>query len=69
MHPDTGASPAEVRKKLFPPFREKFTIDVPGPDDLEMKGDLLDHEVQQELLSWRYEHVRSAAARRLKPRC
>src|SRR6185312_15296409 len=35
---------AEVRKKLFTPFRDKFTIDVPGPDDLEMKGDLLDHE-------------------------
>jgi len=35
---------AEVRKKLFTPFRERFTIDVPGPDDLEIKGDLLDHE-------------------------
>jgi uncharacterized protein YxjI len=39
-----GQKAAEVRKKLFTPFREKFTIDVPGPDDLEMKGDLLDHE-------------------------
>jgi uncharacterized protein YxjI len=39
-----GEKAAEVRKKLFTPFREKFTIDVPGPDDLEMKGDLLDHE-------------------------
>ncbi|WP_250030260.1 LURP-one-related/scramblase family protein [Paractinoplanes maris] len=39
-----GEKAAEVRKKLFTPFREKFTIDVPGPDDLEMKGNLLDHE-------------------------
>jgi uncharacterized protein YxjI len=35
---------AEVRKHFFTPFREKFTIDVPGPDDLEMSGDLFDHE-------------------------
>ncbi|BAL88501.1 hypothetical protein AMIS_32810 [Actinoplanes missouriensis 431] len=39
-----GEKAAEVRKKLFTPFRDKFTIDVPGPEDLEMKGDLLDHE-------------------------
>jgi uncharacterized protein YxjI len=39
-----GEKAAEVRKKLFTPFREKFSIDVPGPDDLEMKGDLMDHE-------------------------
>jgi uncharacterized protein YxjI len=39
-----GEKAAEVRKKLFTPFREKFTIDVPGPDDLEMRGNLLDHE-------------------------
>jgi uncharacterized protein YxjI len=39
-----GETAAEVRKKLFTPFRERFTIDVPGPDDLEMRGDLLDHE-------------------------
>ena len=39
-----GEEAAEVKKKLFTPFRDKFTIDVPGPDDLEMKGDLLDHE-------------------------
>ena len=39
-----GEKAAEVRKALFTPFREKFTIDVPGPDDLEMAGDLFDHE-------------------------
>jgi uncharacterized protein YxjI len=44
-----GEKAAEVRKKLFTPFREKFTIDVPGDDDLEMRGDLLDHEYTIEL--------------------
>jgi hypothetical protein len=39
-----GEKAAEIRKHLFTPFRDKFTIDVPGSDDLEMKGDLLDHE-------------------------
>jgi len=44
-----GEAVAEVKKKLFTPFRDKFTIDVPGPDDLEMRGDLLDHEYTIEL--------------------
>jgi uncharacterized protein YxjI len=35
---------AEVRKRLFTPFGDRFTIDVPGPDDLEVAGDLFDHE-------------------------
>lgn len=35
---------AAVRKHFFTPFRDRFTIDVPGPDDLEVAGDLLDHE-------------------------
>jgi uncharacterized protein YxjI len=39
-----GRHAAEVRKRLFTPFGDRFTIDVPGPDDLEMQGDLLDHE-------------------------
>ena len=39
-----GRRAAEVRKRLFTPFGDRFTIDVPGPDDLEMIGDLLDHE-------------------------
>jgi uncharacterized protein YxjI len=43
-----GEKAAEVRKALFTPFREKFTIDVPGPDDLTMKGNLFDHEFSVE---------------------
>jgi len=39
-----GREAAEVRKRLFTPFGDRFTIDVPGPDDLEVAGDLLDHE-------------------------
>jgi uncharacterized protein YxjI len=39
-----GREVAEVRKHFFTPFGDRFTIDVPGPDDLEMTGNLLDHE-------------------------
>ena len=39
-----GETAAQVRKHLVTPFRDKFTIDVPGPHDLTMKGSLLDHE-------------------------
>lgn len=39
-----GQSAATVKKHFFTPFRDKFTIDVPGPDDLEMSGSLLDHD-------------------------
>lgn len=39
-----GQPAAQVRKHFFTPFRDKFTIDVPGPDDLEMTGSLLDHD-------------------------
>ena len=33
-----------VKKHLFTLFRAAFTIDVPGPGDLEATGSLLDHE-------------------------
>lgn len=39
-----GRELAEVRKHFFTPFVDRFTIDVPGPDDLELRGSLLDHE-------------------------
>ena len=39
-----GRQAAQVRKHLFTPFRDSYTIDVPGPDDLEMNGSLLDHD-------------------------
>jgi len=35
---------ATVKKALFTFFKCRFTVDVPGPDDLEATGDFLDHE-------------------------
>lgn len=43
IHRD-GEVAAVVQKKLFALFHHRFTVDVPGPDDLEAKGDFLDHE-------------------------
>jgi uncharacterized protein YxjI len=37
---------ATVKKHLFTFFRCAFTVDVPGPDDLEATGSLLDHEYE-----------------------
>ncbi len=39
-----GATLAVVKRDLFSFLRHSFTVDVPGPDDLEAAGDLLDHE-------------------------
>ena len=39
-----GEEMAEVRKRFFTPFHDEFNIDVPGPDDLEMVGDIFSHE-------------------------
>jgi uncharacterized protein YxjI len=39
-----GTDVAEVRKHLFTPFGARFTIDVPGPDDMQIRGDLFSHE-------------------------
>ena len=35
---------AVVQKELFNFFKYRFTIDVPGPNDLEAEGNFLDHE-------------------------
>ena len=39
-----GELAAVVKKELFAFLHHRFTVDVPGPDDLEAKGDFLDHE-------------------------
>jgi uncharacterized protein YxjI len=39
-----GKDVAEVRKRLFTPFGDRFTIDVYGAGGMEINGDLLDHE-------------------------
>src|SRR3954466_1445065 len=43
-----GRTVAVVKKHLFTLFRARFTVDVPGPDDLEARGDFLDHEWHDE---------------------
>jgi uncharacterized protein YxjI len=39
-----GAPVAVVKKHLFTLFRTRFSVDVPGPDDLEATGNFLDHD-------------------------
>src|SRR5258708_2586277 len=39
-----GEELAEVRKRLFSLFGERLTIDIPGPDDLEVQGEPFEHE-------------------------
>lgn len=39
-----GELAAIVKKELFTLFRCRFTVDVPGPDDLEAAGNFLDME-------------------------
>jgi len=39
-----GQTVAVVKKHLFTPFRARFTVDVEGPDDIEARGNFLDHE-------------------------
>jgi uncharacterized protein YxjI len=43
-----GEVAAVVKKHLFTLFRCKFTVDVPGPDDLEAQGSFLDMEYKFE---------------------
>jgi len=39
-----GVVAATVKKHLFTLFRCRFTVDVPGPDDLQAEGSFLDME-------------------------
>ena len=41
-----GVLVATVKKKLFTFLHHRFFVDVPGPNDLEAKGDFFDHEYQ-----------------------
>ena len=40
----SGVLAAVVKQELFALLHHRFTVDVPGPGDLEAKGDFLDHE-------------------------
>ena len=39
-----GQEVATVRKNLISPFVDRFTVDIPGPDDLHITGSLFEHE-------------------------
>ena len=39
-----GQEAASVRKQLFSPFVDRFTVDVPGPHDLHVTGSLFEHD-------------------------
>jgi uncharacterized protein YxjI len=39
-----GQKVASVKKALVSPLRDRFTIDVDGGDDMEAKGNIVDHE-------------------------
>jgi len=41
-----GRVAAVVKKEMFTLFKCRFSVDVPGPDDLEAAGDFVDHEYQ-----------------------
>lgn len=41
-----GQEVAEVRKRIFTPFGDRFVIDIPGPHDLEIIGSIFEHEFQ-----------------------
>lgn len=41
-----GKVAAIVKKHLFTLFRCRFTVDVPGPDDLEAQGSFFDYEYE-----------------------
>lgn len=39
-----GKELATVRKHLVSPFVDRFTVDIPGPDDLHVTGSIFEHE-------------------------
>lgn len=50
---------AVVKKELFTFFHCRFTVDVPGPDDLEARGDFTDHEYE----FWRQSDLRATVSK------
>ena len=43
-----GATVATVKKALISPLRERFSIEVEGGEDMEAKGNVVDHEYKIE---------------------
>jgi uncharacterized protein YxjI len=45
---DSGDTVATVKKALITPLRERFDVKVEGGEDLEVKGNIVDHEYKIE---------------------
>ena len=43
-----GDTVARVKKALITPLRERFSVEVEGGDDMEAKGNIVDHEYKSE---------------------
>ena len=43
-----GATVATVKKALITPLRDRFSIEVEGGEDMEAKGNIVDHEYEIE---------------------
>ena len=43
-----GTTIATMKKALFTPLRERFSIEVEGGEDMEAKGNIVDHEYEIE---------------------
>jgi uncharacterized protein YxjI len=43
-----GSSMATVKKALVSPLRDRFQVEVEGGEDLEVQGNILDHEYEME---------------------
>ena len=43
-----GQTVARVKKALITPLRDRFSIEVEGGDDMEAKGNIVDHEYKIE---------------------
>ena len=41
-----GKTVATIKKALISPFRERFSIEVEGGEDMEAKGNIVDHEYE-----------------------
>lgn len=41
-----GETVATVKKALIAPFRDRFSVEVQGGDDLEIQGSILDHDYE-----------------------
>jgi uncharacterized protein YxjI len=44
----SGETVARVKKALITPLRDRFSVEVEGGDDLEAKGNIVDHEYKIE---------------------